>query len=35
MNNFNPDQNLHILSSPETPEGVAGGRNGQSNQAEQ
>ena len=35
MNNFNPDQNLHILSSPETPEGGAGGRNGQSNQAEQ
>jgi len=35
MNNFNPDQNPHILSSPETQEGGAGGINGQTNQAEQ
>ena len=35
MNNFNPDQNPHILSSPETQEGGAGGINRQTNQAEQ
>lgn len=28
MNNFNPDQNPHILSSPESPEGGAGKVNG-------
>lgn len=35
MNNFNPDQNPHILSSPEDPEGGAGGGNVLANQAEQ
>lgn len=35
MNNFNPDQNPHILSSPETQEGGAGGINVTANQAEQ
>lgn len=35
MNSFNPDQNLHILSSPEDPEGGAGGSNVPPNQADQ
>lgn len=35
MNNFNPDKKPHILSSPESPEGVAAGINGKPNQAEQ
>lgn len=35
MNNFNPDQNPHILSSPENPEEGTGGGNGKTNQAEQ
>lgn len=35
MNNFNPDQKPHILSSPESPEGGTGGINGKPNQAEQ
>jgi hypothetical protein len=35
MNNFNPDQNPHILSSPESMEGGTGGGNGKTNQAEQ
>ncbi|MEY2986266.1 MAG: hypothetical protein RJB24_495 [Candidatus Parcubacteria bacterium] len=34
MNNFNPDQNPHILSSPETQEGGVGGINVPANQAE-
>jgi len=34
MNNFNTNQNPHILSSPETPEAGTGGINGQTNQAE-
>lgn len=34
MNNFNPDQKPHILSSPESPEGGTGGINGKPNQAE-
>jgi len=34
MNNFNPDQNPHILSSPETMEGETGGGNGNTNKAE-
>ena len=34
MNNFNPDQNPHILSSLETQEGGAGGGNVPANQAE-